>query len=42
MIESIDWTQVILALVSAVLVPVVSTAVAAFNTWMKAKAEQVK
>lgn len=42
MIEAIDWTQVILAIVSAVLVPMVGVAVNALNTWLKAKAEQVK
>ena len=42
MIEAIDWTQVILAVVSAVLVPMVGVAVNALNTWLKAKAEQVK
>ena len=42
MFEAIDWTQVILAIVSAVLVPMVGVAVNALNTWLKAKAEQVK
>lgn len=42
MIEAIDWTQIILAVVSAVLVPMIGVVTNALNNWLKAKAEQVK
>lgn len=42
MIESIDWTQVILALVSAVLVPVVSNRRCSVQHLDESKGEQVK
>lgn len=38
----IDWTEVILSIISAVLVPMVGFVVAALNKWLAAKAEQVK
>ena len=38
----IDWTEVILSIISAVLVPMVGFVVAALNKWLEAKAEQVK
>ena len=38
----IDWTQIIIALVSAVLVPIIGVAVKALNTYLAQKAAEIK